>query len=518
MCTEPLHVVWFKRDLRVDDHAPLRAAAEAGRVLPLFIWAPQVWQAEDASLSQAGFVRECLHALAAALQGLGLQLHVYHHDPLAIFQRLHEKFGIAAIYSHEETGNAATYALDRALNAWCQARGVRWQEWAQNGVVRRLKDRNRWHLQWESRMQTSPVVTPLQAQGVQLNHHGLSRLPVLAGAALDKPARQRGGLLLARTVLDDFLHHRVDHYRGGISSPLRATQACSRLSPYLAWGAIGLRQVVQCTRHAVMQSAPGQRRQSLHAFESRLHWHCHFMQKLETEPRIEFESFYPGFDQIRLDSGDALTRLHAWQQGQTGWPLVDACMAMLQSTGWLNFRMRAMLMSTASYLLWLPWRQSGLHLAREFVDYEPGIHWPQVQMQSGTTGINTLRIYHPVKQAMAQDARGEFVRHWLPALRQVPDSWIFEPWQMPSGLQQRIGCVIGRDYPAPMVDITQAMRAARQQLVVVRQALYGSGVFKQILEQHGSRAGAYFPRMQRGLPSTAVRADAFSGAQADLFT
>ena len=95
-------------------------------------------------------------------------------------------------------------------------------------------------------------------------------------------------------------------------------------------------------------------------------------------------------------------------------------MRALRHHGWINFRMRAMLMSVASYQLWLPWRQSGEALARLFVDYEPGIHWNQCQMQSGTSGINTVRIYNPIKQGLDHDPEGRFIRQWLPELRDVP--------------------------------------------------------------------------------------------------
>ena len=125
--------------------------------------------------------------------------------------------------------------------------------------------------------------------------------------------------------------------------------------------------------------------------------------------------------------------------GRTGWPLVDACVAMLRATGWLNFRMRAMLVSVAAYPAWLHWREVGLWLARAFLDYEPGIHWSQLQMQSGTTGINTTRVYNPIKQARDHDPQGVFVRRWLPALRRVPDTWLFEPWRMPESVQARCG-------------------------------------------------------------------------------
>ena len=493
MANVSLQVVWFKRDLRIEDHAPLLAACAAGTVLPVFTWSPAVWRAEDASATQARFVRECLQSLAEALHGIGLHLHVYHLDPVKLLQRLHEKYRVAALYSHEETGNALTYQQDLAVQAWCRQHGVAWQEWPQHGVVRRLSSRDQWHAHWLQRMQQPCLSRPRHAQGIQINHHGLARLPGTAGE--DKPARQYGGIVLAEATMQDFLRHRVAMYRGGISSPLKAVSACSRLSPYLAWGAVSLRTLVHASR-AVSHSAPTLRRH-LHAFESRLHWHCHFIQKLETEPRIEFESFYRGFDRLRRPA-DAHASLHlmAWQAGETGWPLVDACMAMLRHSGWLNFRMRAMLMSTASYLLWLPWRSAGLHLAREFIDYEPGIHWSQVQMQSGTTGINTLRIYDPVKQALEQDPQGDFVRQWIPALRSVPNSWIFEPWRMPANLQRKYGCIIGQHYPAPLVEIPTAIRHARQQLGVVRAELQQNGAIRHILHQHASRKSAHFPPRQ----------------------
>ena len=218
----------------------------------------------------------------------------------------------------------------------------------------------------------------------------------------------------------------------------------------------------------------------------RLHWHCHFMQKLEDEPAIEFHNMLRAVDGLREEPVDA-GRLAAWQTGQTGYPLVDACMRSLLATGWLTFRMRALLVSFASYSLWLHWRPTGLHLAQQFLDFEPGIHWSQMQMQSGTTGINTLRIYNPTKQAIDQDPRGIFIRRWLPELAGVPEVYLHMPWTMPLDAQQAAGCRIGRDYPAPIVDHAAAVREAKARLAAARGTSQARAEARGVARRHGSR-------------------------------
>lgn len=159
---------------------------------------------------------------------------------------------------------------------------------------------------------------------------------------------------------------------------------------------------------------------------------------------------------------------------------------MLRDTGWLNFRMRAMLVSVAAYPLWLHWRPVGLWLARQFLDYEPGIHWSQMQMQSGTTGINIPRIYNPLKQARDHDPKGVFVRRWLPQLRRVPDAWIFEPWRMPQDLRQRYG-LNDTDLPTPLVDLENATREAKARLFALRARPEIKAAKSAIVKRHGSR-------------------------------
>jgi deoxyribodipyrimidine photo-lyase len=225
----------------------------------------------------------------------------------------------------------------------------------------------------------------------------------------------------------------------------------------------------------------------LRGFAGRLRWHCHFMQKLEDEPAIEYRHFSRACDGLRPGDGTAepmgtadLERLHAWRAGQTGFPMVDACMRSLLATGWLNFRMRAMLVSFAAYHLWLHWREPGLHMARQFLDFEAGIHWSQMQMQSGTTGINTLRIYSPAKQARDHDPQGHFVRRWVPE------------WGSAA-------------YPTPIVDERSALASAKDRLYRLRQTAVARAEADSIQDRHGSRKSGLPRSGMKSAPPTGGR-------------
>jgi deoxyribodipyrimidine photo-lyase len=482
-------LVWFKRDLRWQDHAALAEAARQGPVRCIYVVEPSLWALPDAALQHFEFVRESLQALDRALRAQGGGIEIHHGEVPEVLDRLWTKAPFGQLYSHEETGNGHTYDRDLAVGAWCLARGVAWREFPQFGVVRGLKRRDRWQPAWERHM-----AAPLQ----KVEALTFWRQPTPTDLALAAPPglthapprRQRGGRALALATLHSFLETRSAGYRGGISSPLSAPDACSRLSPYLAWGCLSLREVVQQTR-AKVASLPVEatrHRAGLQAFLSRLYWHCHFIQKLESEPEIEWRNMHPGYDGLREADFDE-ARFEALKAGRTGWPMVDACVAMLRATGWLNFRMRAMLVSVAAYPLWLHWRPVGEWLATQFLDYEPGIHWSQLQMQSGTTGINTTRVYNPVKQARDHDPEGHFVRRWLPAMRRVPDAWLFEPWRMPTAVQERCGVQVGRDIPMPCVDLEVALREAKARVHALRRQSEVRAGKAAVLDRHGSRRG-----------------------------
>jgi deoxyribodipyrimidine photo-lyase len=226
--------------------------------------------------------------------------------------------------------------------------------------------------------------------------------------------------------------------------------------------------------------------QSLSSFQGRLRWHCHFIQKLEDEPELEFRNMCRIYDGMREDSFQQ-SYFDAWCAGQTGYPMVDACMRALHRHAWINFRMRAMLVSFASYHLWLDWRPTARYLARHFLDYEPGIHYTQFQMQSGVTGMNAIRIYSPAKQVADHDPKGEFVRRYVPELAVVPDAFIAEPQRMSYDEQVKAGCVIGKDYPAPIVEHKAAVAAAKREVYARRRGAEAKAECQRVYERHGSR-------------------------------
>ena len=514
----PVELVWFKRDLRVRDHAALTAAVERGReagrkTVGLYVFEPEVCRAQEFDGQHLSYLLDALGELSESLAKRGIPLLLRTGAMPEVLRELRREVPFARLWSHEETGLLATFARDLRVAEWARGASIPWTELPQTGVVRRLRTRDGWARLWSQRMEAPPA----EVRGRGLGPAWLVPDPV---PQADDPRcevwgvrpalrvdQSRGGERAARKVLSSFLDKRGSGYTPAMSSPGPARTGCSRLSEHLAFGTVSMRSVWQATSerlselYAAEPDADTKRwRRSLNAFAQRLHWHCHFMQKLEDKPDLEERNLHPGYDGLReAEFQDA--RLEAWKAGLTGYPMVDACMRSLVATGWLNFRMRAMLMSFASYHLWLHWRGTAPWLGAQFLDFEPGIHYAQAQMQSGVTGINTLRMYSPAKQAVDHDPEGSFIRHWVPELRAVPTLHLAEPHLMTRAEQVACGVQVGCDYPLPIVDHKEAIAHARARFAAVRRDPQVRAEAQRVLRKHGSRKRTHSRARKKDEPS-----------------
>ena len=489
-----IEVVWFKRDLRTRDHLPLLSASLSGKtVLCLFVLEPERFTQPDIDAIHIEWDLDCAIELSKNLEKSGADLHFKFGNIIEILDSINRKYGIERLLSHEETGNSWSYERDKNVLKWCNCNNIKWSEYPNNGVIRNLKNRDWWAKERNSRMLTPLSEAPIFIKSIPYDE----KIPSVEDLGI-KPKRLENrpipGEDAALAKLQYFLEISGERYSASISSPTLSTKHGSGLSPYFTTGVLSMRRVVKETSSRIKYIKENKFKiknhsawlKSLNSFKRRLAWRCHFIQKLETESNLDLVAQNPAIEKNMMRFLDSKNFNH-WKKGTTGWPFLDACMRQLNATGWINFRMRAMIMSAASYNLWLPWKDTGNFLAKQFLDYEPGIHWPQVGMQSGTTGINTIRAYSMTKQGKDHDKNGNYIRRWIPELTMVPKDYIHEPWLMPKELQDSINCRIGEDYPSPLMDEKESRKNGIKKSYSARSGQEVRRISKKVLQTHGSR-------------------------------
>ena len=441
-------VVWLKRDLRLVDHSPLHYAVNSGkRVLLLWIYDNFMQHSGIHSERHLRFQLESVYDLNLQLQPFQTSILAVKGDAAEVFSEIMQHIPITEVVSNRESGTQDTFERDIKVKRLFQEKHVSWKEFPRLSIKRGSESRKNWSPDWEKQVRSTiePIdlarasfVAPTALEAFRLNR--------LTPLAPQKGLMQPGGRTFALQYLNSFLEQRHRGYFRSISKPESARYHCSRLSAYLAWGNLSITEVWQ---HA-QQALPNGSRRDLQQFVTRLKWQSHFVQKFETDIRLEFQNQNAAFNDIRQDIN--LHWVQAWKDGLTGYPLVDACMRCVAATGYLNFRMRAMVVSFLTHHLWQPWQLGAEWLGAQFLDFEPGIHFPQFQMQAACTGLHTVRIYEPIKQSLEHDAEAVFIRKWLPELATLPNGLVLQPHLLTPLEERMYSFRRGVDYPLPLVD------------------------------------------------------------------
>ena len=466
-------LIILNRNLRLHDNPAMHFGSLRSNYLVIYLYDKTYWKGNGKSMRQLKFSNDCLAELNDGLKKFDSKVNIFEgtFNDLKIW--IKKNFNDFFIHINHCTD--IKYFRD-GFSKFTDSFPGKINVYNDFGLQLNNFDRDSWSRNWnkimDSQILENPKKSKLKLDTKLLNFSSFSNKVKNSLVNLDNI--QKGGSSQAYQLLESFLSERCKDYRVKMSSPIQSEQSCSRLSPHFTFGSISIREVYQILNKYYSKS---QNKSDLYSFKKRLYWHCHFIQKLHTEPELEFYSMHRMCDQLRLEQDDEL--IDKWFNGETGFPFLDACMKYLHRYGWINFRMRAMIMSFASYNLWQPWQKTSPLLAQLFTDYEPGIHISQVQMQSGVTGINLPRIYSVSKQSEDQDPDATWIKSIFPQLNEVDPRLIHT-------------AELDNIYLPRIIDLKSSARDARERIWSIRKSNEFKKEAAAVYIKHGSRKKSNF--------------------------
>ena len=449
---------WFRRDLRDTDNAGLYYALKsAGQVHCAFVFDREILDALPSRADRrVEFIHASLEELAASLERRGGSLIVLHDPARTAIPALAARLEVDAVFTNGDYEPEAQ-ARDAAVEAALKEAGRRFHRAKDHAIFEKGEV-----LTQADRPYT--VFTPYKNAHLRtLDDYYVQAYPVekhtrtLAPAPFPVPRptlEQLGfertnlsdfpvgtGMSGAARLLDDFMG-RIDRYKGARDFP--AVKGVSYLSVHNRFGTISVRELARAARSRKGEGAA--------TWLSELIWRDFYFQILWHFPRVAKESFHAEFARLEWPNDESL--FAAWREARTGYPLVDAAMRQINQTGYMHNRLRMVVASFLTKDLLVDWRRGERYFAQHLNDFDLAANnggW-QWAASTGCDAQPYFRIFNPVAQSERFDPGGKFIRRYLPELARVDDAFIHAPWTMPPFAQQEADCVIGRDYPAPVVD------------------------------------------------------------------
>jgi deoxyribodipyrimidine photo-lyase len=470
----PPSILWFRQDLRLDDNPALQAALVHGRaVVAVFIWDPEAEGAWSPGGASRGWLHWSLRNLDAGLREKGSRLVVRQGNSLNVLQQLIDETGAKAVFWNRRY-EPAIATRDRQIEDTLGGRGVRVE------TFNSLLLFEPWTVQTKSstpykvftpfyracRALPEPALPRAAPTAVEAPHKwpaslkldALRLLPRIPWDAGIRSTWNRGEETAEITRVHEFVRQSLANYPDARDRP--DVEGTSRASPYLHFGELSPRRLWHAVQTAMQSRQPAAYRRAGEAYLRQLVWREFAYHLLFHFPETVSAPLNRSFGNFRWRKDPRA--LKAWQQGNTGYPIVDAGMRQLWATGWMHNRVRMVVGSFLVKDLLLPWQAGAKWFWDTLVDADLAnntLGWQWVA-GCGADAAPFFRIFNPVRQGERFDPNGDYVRQWVPELDKLPSRWIHKPWQTPPAVLREAAVELGRNYPHPLVEHGKARTRA----------------------------------------------------------